>query len=275
MKPALLAFLFLPLALSAADISLTDGSVLKDADVLRRDGEQAIIRHSGGIRRVAHDLLPAHIQEKYELTPELVLQRRTAAQEAQTRQQEDLRRRQEATRAALTAAGLQPRYLTAADVLTLYGPLHNITVRQAEYLAAEWNRREAERLDLPLEAQVYAAAAARVEGSFRADREAFLERLDAADELRTRVTTLTEQNKALREAYAQLKKQNEALIKELDDLPDSLPRTSPTIIVPPRPIYIPPRPAVRPSVRPAVRPAVRPHPHPPVRPPQPPPPPRK
>jgi hypothetical protein len=61
-----LAMAMAPLA-CAADLSLADGRVLKDATIVSQTPRTVIVKHAGGLGSVAKDLLPAELRARYPL----------------------------------------------------------------------------------------------------------------------------------------------------------------------------------------------------------------
>ena len=77
-----MTLMLLPLCCYAEDLTLADGTVLKDAEVLRKGEEDLQIRHAGGIEKFSYTELSTALQERYELTPALVEARRKALADA-------------------------------------------------------------------------------------------------------------------------------------------------------------------------------------------------
>lgn len=240
----------------AEDITLTDGTVLQEACVLRQDDESATIRHSTGVQRIPYQRLPHELQTRLGLTPEAVAARRE-------QQREDARKRAEARekkaaqqRAALEESGRHPRYMTGADVISLYSTWGTLSAATAEYLAAEWNRREALRCGLTVEAAGYKENAAALA------RHIEQERAEAQRE-QQRVATVEQQ---LRQAQQELKLTQDklhALEKKYNEQ-EKQPTHSTTTVVVSEPRYVPvyqPAPVVVPppprpvTPPPVVRPA--------------------
>lgn len=261
MKFVLFFLLVGALGCHAEDFVLADGSVLHDAVVLRRSDEDIQVRHSGGIQRYAYDKLSPELQERFQMTPEQVEARRRQAQEDAAARRREKEEQQAARRALLEASGQHPRYLSGADVLQLYSPFGTLSAREAEFLAAEWNRREALRLGLPVESERFTEEAASLRSGFEEERQMYLKRIQEADALRATVSGLQTRLAQQEAELARLNKANAALQAEWNHKPAS------TTTVIKEPVYVPtlvpvPQPAPRPSgPRP---PAVRPTPRPPV-----------
>ncbi len=257
MKRACLLFLLTlaaPLA-SAEDFTLADGRVLRDAVVLRQTEEEIQVRHAEGIQKLRYTQLTRPLQERFNMTPEQVESRREEAKRAAAEKRESRRAAEAERQAQLASAGTQPRFLAGADVLTLLSPLDTVTAAEAEYLAAEWNRREAQRLNLPESARSYAELAASLHGAFSAEREQFLNEYRRLQQANTTISSQQEQIKTQQETLDRLKAENKRLASENKDLWRSS-RSSTnttTIISTPRPYFIP-RPIIRPApARPAIR----------------------
>lgn len=261
MRIALPLLLMGVLACHAEDFVLADGSVLHDAVVLRRSDDDIQVRHSGGVQRFSYDKLSPELQARFQMTPEQVEARRRQAQEDAAARRREKEQQQAARRALLEASGQHPRYLSGAEVLQLCSPYGTLSAREAEFMAAEWNRREALRLGLPVETERFTAEAASLRSGFEAERQASLERIREADALRASVSSLQSRLAQQEAELARLNKANAALQSELANKPAS------TTTVIKEPVYVPtavpvPQPAPRP---PAPRPpAVRPTPHPPL-----------
>lgn len=232
---------------AAEDFSLNDGRVLYDATVLRQGMDELQIRHSGGIQRVSHDLLSPELQQRFEMTPEQVEQKREEARiEAEVRKQAK-REAEEEHRARMETAGQHARYLQGADVLRLLRPKENVDFRMADYLACEWNRQEAERLGLQGESRKFAeevavlkvACADLLKKESLARRELEKERVQST-ELRTKLAASQEVIARLQEKISSLRSENNALMKVATT------RSTETIVVKPVPMPPPPRPIVLP-----------------------------
>ncbi len=99
-------FLFLGLlahcaALVAADITLPDGRILRDASVVSQTARSVTIKHAGGLSSVAKTALPAELRVQYPF--DAAAARAADAQAAETRARADAKRQAEAKR----IAGLQ------------------------------------------------------------------------------------------------------------------------------------------------------------------------
>lgn len=227
---------------SADDFVLNDGSVLQDATVVRTSLDSVLVRHSNGVQQLLFDRLSPQLQQQLGMTPELVAERRAAAQQAADNRRRERDAAQAARMAALQASGQHPRYLSGADVYSIYSQANAISPRTAEYLAALWNRREAARMGLPVDAERYAADAAALRGA--AEEE--LAALRAAQQAQSEV-------EKLRTQVEHLQQQNEALRKQLADARAGSPATSTTVVVD-NPVYVPvPTPVGRPCPPPPPR----------------------
>jgi len=63
--PVLLAVAATPIIAFAADISLPDGRVFKDASIMSQTPRKVTIRHAAGLSSVGKELLPPELQAKY------------------------------------------------------------------------------------------------------------------------------------------------------------------------------------------------------------------
>lgn len=274
------SILLLSLCCHAEDFTLADGTVLKDAEVIRQGDEELQIRHAGGIEKFSYTELGEELQQRYELTPAQVEARRKAAAEATARKQREkeaakaekariLKEEQEARMALLEASGKHARYISGADVIQLCSSMFTIEARAAEFLAAEWNRREALRLNLGVDTQRFSAEADSLKEDFEQERK----------ELSTLRSELSDKRAKVQEQSATIKRQNDeiaALRAEVARLNKELGRaenrpTNTTVVVD-NPVYVPtyvgptcvghvhrphrahPAPKHRPSHRPAPRP---------------------
>ncbi len=248
--------------LSAEDFVLSDGSVLKDATVVRSAWDSVLVRHSAGVQRLLYDRLSPELQARLGMTSELVAARRAELQQAAAAAESERRAAHEARLAALQASGNNPHYITGAEVFSLFAAVDTLSAREAEYLAAEWNRREAQRLNLPADVNRWGAEAAALRPGFDAERAAFLAEYRDKTQLRSRVSeqdnTISrqkEQIQKLREEVARLKEAEENL-RRLNDRLRADASGGNTVVVE-RPVYVPtvcPHPH-RPPHPPAVRPA--------------------
>lgn len=255
--------LLLTLCCQAEDLTLANGTVLKDAVVIRQGDEEIQIRHTGGIEKFAYTELSPQLQERFNMTPALVEARRHAAAEAEAEKQrardaakaerERLKREdQEARIAALEAAGKHARYVSGADVIQLCSSFLTLEARAAEYLAAEWNRREALRLNLTLDIQRFTAEADSLRADFESNRKQFesmrAELSDKRAKVQAQAASIKRKNEEIKALRAQVAKLN----KELGQAEAAAFRRPAT------PIYIPtyvrpvcPRPVIhRPRVAP-------------------------
>lgn len=236
---------------SAEDFTLMDGRVLHDAVVLRQGTDEVQVRHTGGIQLVRYDLLPSELQQRFEMTPEQVEKRREEARlEAHARKQQK-REAEEQHRARLEAAGQQARYLQGADVLKLISPREKMDSRLADYLACEWNRREAERLGLQSEMLQFAengvglkaACADVLKKESLARRELEKERTQSK-ELRQQLEEAKAEITRLQDANYTLRNENSTLLKVATT------KQTETVVVKPQPIFIKPAPPRPIKVRP-------------------------
>lgn len=240
---------------AAEDFVLSDGSVLKDAAVVRTAIDSVLVRHSSGVQRLLFDRLSPELQARFGMTPELVSARRAELQAAADTAAREREAEQAARLAALQSSGNSPRYLTGAEVISLFAAVDTLSAREADYLAAEWNRREASRLNLPSDIRRWGADAAALKPAFDAERAAFLAEYCDKAQLRSTVSAqdatisrqkdeisaLKKEIAILKEAEANLRRQNDRLRADSG---------SNTTVVVDRPVYVP-----------TPVPAVCPHPH--------------
>ena len=246
MKLSFLPFLFLFAAglCLAEDFVLVDGTVLQNAKVVRKDADSLVISHSAGVQRVGYDRLTPELQQRFDLTPHAVREYYDKVEQMRRDFAEAEEKKAAAQRAALQISGLSPRYLTGADVSALMSTWETLSAVCAEYLAADWNRREAARCNLTVEANRFDEEAKRLVARVENEREAIKKEND------------------LKRAREQIS----SLQQVINRLNESSSQSSGTVIIS-RPTYVPiyrPAPIV---VPPVVRPL--PPPRPPVnRPPQ-------
>ncbi len=254
MRRLIISLLVIGCVCFADDITLTDGTVLREAQVVRKDSDSAVIRHSEGVQRVSFERLPNELQESLDLTPQAVQARRELAKNEQLARelaQEKLATQQ---REALETSRLSPRYLTGADVMALYSAWDTLSAAAAEYLAAEWNRREALRCNLTVESDRYAKDAQQLSARMENERADLLKQ-------KRQVASLKEE---LNQARADLKKAQNSLhsYKEEYEKLSKQQQESPSTVVISEPNYVPvyrPNPIVLPPV--IVRPTPPPPPH--------------
>lgn len=254
---------------AAEDMTLADGTVLREARVRRQDDESVTIAHAEGVVRVSFDRLTADLQKRFNLTPEAVNERREKAIQAEKEKELALEKKKAEQRAALAESNLSPRYLTGVDVATLYVTCGGVSATMAEYLAAEWNRREALRCGLTVEAERYKEDAVKLLPDVKKEQDEarqvqdYYARLEAhCRESQSQMQTLQQQLKDARASIKKLEEQVEQAEREAASQKTTTTIvTSPTVVpvYRPAPIVLPPvapRPPLppRPSV-PAVRPA--------------------
>lgn len=261
MKLSFLPFLFLFAAglCLAEDFVLVDGTVLQNAKVVRKDADSLVISHSAGVQRVSYDRLTPELQQRFDLTPHAVREYYDKMEQMRRDLAEAEDKKAAAQRAALQVSGLSPRYLTGADVSALMSTWETLSAVCAEYLAADWNRREAARCNLTVEANRFDEEAKRLVARMENER-------DAAKKEKTRVASLEAKLHATENDLKGAREQISSLRQVINRLNESSSQSSGTVIIS-RPTYVPiyrPAPIV---VPPVVRPL--PPPRPPVnRPPQ-------
>lgn len=234
---------------SAEDFTLTDGTVLKNVTVTRKGPDFINVIYDGGGRKLAADELPDDLRKRFKMTEDILSERREQARRDEEARAAAAKKAEQETRAALEASGRSARYVTAADVQQMYGPLDSLNSRMADYLAAEWNRREALRLGLKVESERFADEAAALRGAFESDRSNLLEEAREAEKTRRRVTELDEKLRVAKERNEMLKNQISDLRDQVRTRPSGF-YNEPTIVMPPPrgPIIINPLPR-RPSHR--------------------------
>lgn len=246
-----ITLLSLSLVAAAEDFTLADGTVLKEAEVLRKSSDEIQIRHAGGIEKFSYRELSSDLQQRFDLTPESVHARKQEALDAEAEKQRAreqaladkqraMREAQEAKLAALEAAGKYARYLSGADVIQLCSGMLTIEARAAEFLAAEWNRREALRLNLGVDQQRFTADVDALRADFEKERKALVSLRSELEQKRARVKEQAAAIKRQNEEIAQLRAQIAKLNKELGRAEaESIPSSSGGTVVIDRPVYVP------------------------------------
>ena len=270
MKHVLCVMLLAALSLGAEDIVLADGSVLKDATVVRRDADAVLVRHSAGVQRLAAARLSPEAQKRLEMTPEHIAARRAAEAQVADARRRAKEEKQAERLAALEASGQHPRYLTGADVFALFGAVDTLSAREAEYLAAAWNRQEAVRLHLAADVERFDAQKASLRGEFDAERAACLAEYRDKAELRATISAQDSTINRQKDELRRLQKENAQLREQLatERRANDRRRENTTIVVD-RPVYVPtciphpvrarhPRHPHRPHARPGACPGPRP-----------------
>ena len=249
---------------SAEDVTLSNGDVLHEVRVLRQDGESVTLSHTAGVMRVPYDKLPPELQKRYNLTPAEVEERREKARQAEKERALAREKKMAEQRAALAASNLSPRYLTGVDVSWLYAAWGRISTPMAEYLAADWNRREALRCGLTIEAERYKADAEKLMPQVKKEQEEQQKGYDYYTGLEERLRQTQEQLQQARQTIKKLEeKQGQQPVQQTTVISNA-PTVIPVPVYRPAPVVLPP--AVMPGPRP---PAPRPRPAPapvPVRP---------
>lgn len=249
MKRLLVTVFALAWLCPAEDLVLADGERLQEVRVLRRDDESVTMMHSSGVVRVPFDRLTPELQKRFQLTPAEVESRRDKLRRAEQERALAREKKMAEQRAALVVSNLSPRYVTGAELSALYGAWGAISAAGAEYLAAEWNCREALRCGLTVEADRYREDAAKWLPQMQSTQE---EARKAREEQETRLKQAQEQ---LEQARREVKK----LKTELAGRPAS---GNTTIVVSSPSVLPPPPPIVRPLPRPPMPrpPVLRPQP---------------
>lgn len=251
--PSLIKYLplcLLVLGARAEDFTLADGTVLKDAEVLRQSSEEVQIRHAGGIEKFSYTELSPELQQRFEMTPAQVDARKNAAREAaenkriareqaKAERERALKEAQAAREAALQAAGKYPRYVNGAEVIRLCSAFLTLDARVAEFLAAEWNRREALRMELPADAERFASDAAALRKDFEQDRAALAASKAEVEKLRTQTQAQRAELQRKDAEIAALRAQVAELNKELGRAEAQSDNSSSGTVVIDRPVYVP------------------------------------
>ena len=141
MKKNILTSLFMLSAMIpvyAEDLTLTDGKVLHDVEVLSAGVDTLKIRHKEGISSVFGNKLPSEWQQKYKMTSEDVQARMEAQQQ---KKEETVQLKKD----SLTESGKKPRYLSAEDVQKIYTLTGELSTLEATATSLRWNYLEAKR----------------------------------------------------------------------------------------------------------------------------------
>lgn len=255
------SFLICALALAclcpAEDLTLADGKTLHEARVLRQDGESVTLSHTEGVMRVTYDRLTPELQKRFGLTPEAVEERREKARRAEQERARAREKKMAEQRAALAASNLSPRYVTGVELASMYGVWGAISNAGAEYLAAEWNRREALRCGLTVEASRYKEDAAKWLPQVQQEQA---EARKASEEQAALAARLKQTQEQLEQARRTVKKLETQLAEQSSQKSNTtIITTQPTVV----PVYRPAPVVLPPVVRPLPPPG---RPAPPVRP---------
>ena len=233
----------------AEDLTLANGKVLKDAEVLNQTADTLQIRHAGGIEKFSYAELGTELQQKYDLTPEAVEARRQAAAEAAAQKriakelaaaekQRLLQQDQAAREQALQTAGKYARYISGAEVTQLCSGLLSVDARAAEFLAAEWNHREALRLHLEMDARRFAAEVDVLRADFEKERKELAtlraELSDKRAQVQEKNAVIKRKNQEIADLQAQVARLNKALGRAEAENTSS----SGTVVID-RPVYVP------------------------------------
>ncbi len=247
MRFALATTLFLAAAACcmAEDFTLADGSTLREVRVQRQSADELYVLHAEGARRIRYDQLSPELQQRFGMTPQQVEAHRAALEQEVAERRRARARQEEYRLSQLRESGSYPRYLEAEDVQRLLAPLETVSARESAYLAAEWNRAEAERKELEASVQLFAAERDDAKADFDAAQDA--RRQQAAEQQRQReeLERARQQLSATQAEIARLHRECERLHRENNTLWNS--RSNTTIVMPSRPILIP---AVRRSAPP-------------------------
>lgn len=232
MKKSFLTSLFLISSLFpvvAENLTLSDGTVLNDIEVIGSGVNTLKIRHHEGITTVYGNQLPKDWQEKYKMTSDDVQLRMEAEQQKKDAQK---KLKQE----AITESGKTARYLTATDVRKLYTLVGELSSLEATATALRWNHLEAKRVGDDQLAATYLNDwnALQPQLAVLAQKKADLEVLERKQELQEREQLVA----TLKDTQQQIQKQNNRtaqLENSLREVKERPPIT--TIITPPSYTY--------------------------------------
>ena len=257
MKRLLLTVFALAWLCPAEDFVLADGERLQEVRVLRRDDESVTMMHSSGVVRVPFDRLTPELQKRFQLTPAEVESRRDKLRRAEQERALAREKKMAEQRAALAASNLSPRYVTGVELASMYGVWGAISNAGAEYLAAEWNRREALRCGLTVEASRYKEDAAKWLPQVQQEQA---EARKASEEQAALAVRLKQTQEQLEQARRTVKKLETQLAEQSSQKSNTtIITTQPTVV----PVYRPAPVVLPPVVRPLPPPG---RPAPPVRP---------
>lgn len=262
MKKHILTSLFMLAALSpvsAEDLTLTDGKVLHDVEVLGTGTDTLKVRYRDGVTSIYGNKLPEEWQKKYKLTSEDVQARLDELQKQQEEQQ--LLRKD-----SLATANKAPRYLSANDVKQLFTLLGDMSSLEATATALRWNHLEAKRMGNDELAATYLNDwnALQPQLAALANKKAQLELMKEKENLQERENLAS----ALKETQDAIKAQTQRTSQLENTLRDAQnqPPVATTIIAPPIYTYNNNTTIIRPRPRPPVCPDHRPGFNPPNRP---------
>lgn len=232
MKKSFLTSLLLFSALfpvMAENLTLSDGTVLNDIEVIGSGVNTLKIRHHEGISNVYGNQLPKDWQEKYKMTSDDVQLRLEIEQQKKDAQK---KLKQE----AIAESGKTARYLTATEVRKLYTLVGELSSLEATATALRWNHLEAKRVGDDELATSYQNDwnSLQPQLAVLAQKKADLEVLEKKQELQEREQLVA----TLKDTQQQIQNQNrrtaqlETTLREVKDRP---PIT--TIIAPPSYTY--------------------------------------
>lgn len=142
-------------ALHAADITLTNGRVLKNATMIETETDSVRIRHDDGVAKVSADQLPNNLREEWGMTPDQVAVRVQTQKEKEQTEKEQAARKAKELRDSMSESEKIPRYIQPAELFGLLSALGEIHPAESKYLALKWNRSEAARVGLSEQAQEF------------------------------------------------------------------------------------------------------------------------
>lgn len=223
----------------AEDMTLANKDTLVNISILEKGSDHVRIRHDGGIAKVKYNDLTPEWQKKLDLTPEQVTQRMESARQAAQAKADRIRN-------SFSESERAPRYLRGADIMTIFAEQGEISTREAEYLAALWNEKEARRLAHIEEAEAFRETIKNHEPAVSGTREKRASSLERITALQGEIATLQGQLTASQSNISSLQQQNKDLREAFKNIPRGSNTTmvvddGPTIIpypYPPQPIQI-------------------------------------
>lgn len=223
----------------AEDMTLANKDTLVNISILEKGNDHVRIRHDGGIAKVKYNELTPEWQQKLDLTPEQVTLRMESAKQAAQAKADSIRN-------SFSEAERAPRYLRGADIMTIFSEQGEISTREAEYLAALWNEKEARRLSHTEEAEAFRETIKNQASAVSGTREKRASSLERITNLQGEVATLQGQLTASQNSLAALQQQNKDLREAFKNIPRGSNTTmvvddGPTILpypYPPQPIQI-------------------------------------
>ncbi len=263
---SLLSSLFIA---NAEDMVLRDGRVLKDAEVVSHTDDSVSVQYAEGVMRVGYKELTDDLQMRYGMTSvevEKRLQNKLAKEEARRQKakaaEKAAEERAQKLRDSLSEAEKQPRYLSGRDVELMCMNLGEISSVESEYMALHWNMREAERVGLRHDAQIFRERlkdyAPKIDALKKQRQENEKYWTDLDENYKKLSKNSAEQIAALKQQVAQLKgevaeveqeKKTERIIITDVNRPWIMP-PPPPVVIQPRPVPVRPVQVIRPKPAP-------------------------